>query len=60
MRLVPHRHGDRPHRRLACPQIVRVPGNDDARNVGYLGFEDTFGARDSGLRLELGGREHYG
>jgi 3',5'-cyclic AMP phosphodiesterase CpdA len=40
---------------LSCPQIVRVPGNHDARNVGYLGFEDTFGARDSRLRLELDG-----
>ena len=40
---------------LSCPQIVRVPGNHDARNVGYLRFEDTFGARDSRLRLELGG-----
>jgi 3',5'-cyclic AMP phosphodiesterase CpdA len=37
---------------LACPLIVRVPGNHDARNVGYLHFEDTFGARDSRLRLE--------
>jgi 3',5'-cyclic-AMP phosphodiesterase len=40
---------------LACPQIVRVPGNHDARNVGYLGFEDTFGARDSRLSLDCGG-----
>jgi 3',5'-cyclic-AMP phosphodiesterase len=38
---------------LACPLIVRVPGNHDARNVGYLHFEDSFGARDSRLRLEL-------
>jgi 3',5'-cyclic-AMP phosphodiesterase len=36
---------------LACPEVVRVPGNHDARNVGYLRFEDTFGARDSRLRL---------
>lgn len=28
-----------------------VPGNHDARNVGYLHFEDYFGARDSVLRL---------
>ena len=28
---------------LTCPQIVLVPGNHDARNVGYLRFEDTFG-----------------
>jgi 3',5'-cyclic-AMP phosphodiesterase len=38
---------------LACPLIVWVPGNHDARNVGYLHFEDTFGARDSRLGLEL-------
>jgi 3',5'-cyclic AMP phosphodiesterase CpdA len=38
---------------LDCDAIVRVPGNHDARNVGYLRFEDTFGARDSRLRLEL-------
>ena len=41
---------------LACRQIVRVPGNHDARNVGYLLFEDAFGARDSRLRLECGGQ----
>ncbi|HET7856589.1 MAG TPA: metallophosphoesterase, partial [Gaiellaceae bacterium] len=40
---------------LASPRIVRVPGNHDARNVGYLHFEDTFGTRDSRLRLELDG-----
>jgi 3',5'-cyclic-AMP phosphodiesterase len=40
---------------LACEQVVRVPGNHDARNVGYLLFEDTFGARDTRLRLELAG-----
>ena len=38
--------------RIECEQVVRVPGNHDARNVGYLQFEDTFGARDSRLRLE--------
>jgi 3',5'-cyclic-AMP phosphodiesterase len=38
---------------LDCREIVQVPGNHDARNVGYLRFEDTFGARDSRLRLEL-------
>jgi 3',5'-cyclic AMP phosphodiesterase CpdA len=41
---------------LACRQIVRVPGNHDARNVGYLRFEDAFGARDSRLRLDCGGQ----
>lgn len=42
---------------LSCPQIVVVPGNHDARNVGYLRFEDTFGARDSRLRATTGGLE---
>jgi Icc protein len=41
--------------RIACKRVVRVPGNHDARNVGYLRFEDTFGARDSRLRLDLPG-----
>ena len=40
---------------LLAPHIVRVPGNHDARNVGYLQYEDTFGARDSRLRVECGG-----
>jgi 3',5'-cyclic-AMP phosphodiesterase len=40
---------------LAAPQIVRVPGNHDARNVGYVLYEDTFGPRDSRLRFECGG-----
>ena len=38
--------------RIAADRVVCVPGNHDARNVGYLRFEDTFGARDSRLRLE--------
>lgn len=42
---------------LACPQVVRVPGNHDARNVGYLQYEETFGARDSRERLECAGLE---
>ena len=37
--------------RIAAEHVVCVPGNHDARNVGYLRFEDTFGARDSRLRL---------
>jgi Icc protein len=43
--------------RIACEHVVRVPGNHDARNVGYLRFEDTFGARDTRLRLQLPGFE---
>ena len=39
---------------LTCPQVVVVPGNHDARNVGYLRFEETFGPRDSRLRVEVG------
>jgi 3',5'-cyclic AMP phosphodiesterase CpdA len=40
---------------LTCRRIVLVPGNHDARNVGYLRFEDTFGPRDSRLRDEIAG-----
>jgi 3',5'-cyclic-AMP phosphodiesterase len=40
---------------LVAPQVVRVPGNHDARNVGYLLYEDTFGTRDSRLRVECAG-----
>ena len=39
--------------RISAEHVVRVPGNHDARNVGYLRFEDTFGARDSRLRTGL-------
>ena len=41
--------------RIECERIVPVPGNHDARNVGYLRYEDTFGARDSRLRLDVDG-----
>ena len=40
---------------LDAPRVVYVPGNHDARNVGYLHFEDIFGARDSQLELDLTG-----
>jgi 3',5'-cyclic-AMP phosphodiesterase len=40
---------------IATPQVVRVPGNHDARNVGYLLYEDTFGPRDSQQRFESAG-----
>ena len=40
---------------LACENVVLVPGNHDARNVGYVLFEDTFGSRDTRLRLESAG-----
>jgi 3',5'-cyclic AMP phosphodiesterase CpdA len=34
--------------------VVIVPGNHDARHVGYLQFERIFGARDVRLRLTAG------
>ena len=40
---------------IECPEVVLVPGNHDARNVGYVRFEEEFGARDSRLRTQLGG-----
>jgi 3',5'-cyclic-AMP phosphodiesterase len=40
---------------LECREVVLVPGNHDARNVGYLRYEDTFGARDSARALTLSG-----
>jgi 3',5'-cyclic AMP phosphodiesterase CpdA len=42
---------------LTCATVVLVPGNHDARNVGYLRFEETFGARDSRARMAIGGLE---
>ena len=42
---------------LACPRVVVVPGNHDARHVGYLQFERIFGARDTRLQLNAGGAE---
>src|SRR4029079_19494621 len=41
--------------RLDCPNRVLVPGNHDARNVGDVRFEDTFGPRARLLRACLGG-----
>jgi 3',5'-cyclic AMP phosphodiesterase CpdA len=38
---------------IDCEHVVLVPGNHDARNVGYLRFEDTFGTRDKRLRLQV-------
>ena len=45
--------------RLACPEIVYIPGNHDARNVGYLHFEDLFGDRTHCRTVEAPeGRAH--
>jgi 3',5'-cyclic-AMP phosphodiesterase len=43
--------------KIDCPELVMVPGNHDARHVGYLHYEETFGPRDSRLRLTAGGTE---
>ena len=37
--------------RLRCESLVVIPGNHDARNVGYVHFEELFGDRSSVLRL---------
>jgi Icc protein len=42
---------------LECGRVVLVPGNHDARNVGYIRFEEEFGSRDSRLRFAAGGLE---
>ena len=36
--------------RIVCESFVVVPGNHDSRNVGYVHFEQLFGARNSVLR----------
>jgi 3',5'-cyclic-AMP phosphodiesterase len=42
---------------IVCEHVVYVPGNHDARNVGYMLFEDTFGPRDTQMRLQCDGLE---
>jgi 3',5'-cyclic-AMP phosphodiesterase len=42
---------------IECSRTVLVPGNHDARNVGYIHFEDNFGTRDSRLRFTVGDLE---
>jgi len=37
---------------IACDSVVVIPGNHDSRNVGYVHFEDMFGARNSVLRRD--------
>jgi Icc protein len=38
--------------RIQCDHIMVIPGNHDARNVGYLHFERLFGERRSVLDLD--------
>ena len=37
--------------RIECDALVVIPGNHDARNVGYVHFEELFGERNSVLRV---------
>jgi 3',5'-cyclic-AMP phosphodiesterase len=37
--------------RVECESMVVIPGNHDSRNVGYVHFEQLFGARNSVLRV---------
>ena len=37
--------------RLQCETLVVIPGNHDSRNVGYVHFEDHFGARNRAIHL---------
>ena len=36
---------------IECENLVVIPGNHDSRNVGYVHFEELFGARNSVLRV---------
>ena len=38
--------------RIECPQLVVIPGNHDARNVGYVHFEELIGPRWQTLQLD--------
>jgi 3',5'-cyclic-AMP phosphodiesterase len=41
--------------RVECERLVLVPGNHDARNVGYLRFEEYFGERYTQHRFSCEG-----
>jgi 3',5'-cyclic-AMP phosphodiesterase len=38
--------------RIECENVMVIPGNHDARNVGYIHFERLFGERQSVIDLE--------
>lgn len=38
--------------RIECEQVMVIPGNHDARNVGYMHFEHLFGERQSVMNLK--------
>src|SRR5262245_17015737 len=37
--------------RIDCEAMIVVPGNHDARNVGYVHFEEMIGDRNAVLRV---------
>ncbi len=39
--------------RIECPNVVVVPGNHDAKNVGYRHFEEFFGLREGTAAVPL-------
>jgi Icc protein len=39
--------------RLECENVVVVPGNHDAKNVGYRHFEEFFGLREGAVTLTV-------
>ena len=39
--------------RLECENVVVVPGNHDAKNVGYRHFEDYFGLREGAVTVSV-------
>ena len=43
--------------RLECPNVVVVPGNHDAKNVGYRHFEEFFGMREGAVAVPLSNGE---
>jgi 3',5'-cyclic-AMP phosphodiesterase len=43
--------------RLECPNVVVVPGNHDAKNVGYRHFEEFFGMREGVVTVPIDGGE---
>src|SRR3712207_5129352 len=38
--------------RIECEHVMVIPGNHDARNVGYIHFERLFGDRQSVIDLD--------
>ena len=39
--------------RIECPNMVVIPGNHDARNVGYRHFEEFFGMREGAVTVTV-------